>query len=216
MTKESCVDLLIEKENEVGIVVEVKVGADEDGLQIAKYVEWLKNTRTGKHQYVFHLVKNHNPAFDITDHGGEKHHTWQKLYGHLLQAKKQGLEPTDASLIEHLCNYLEVEGIVSAWTSKEILPYGPGLVARRAIRNLFEQVEKRLDDLKSDYTTKIVIPDEGWPRLEIGRTSWKSIFGDKGYLTRFTHSMRYKMFGIPSQMNFVLKSIFGIGGVIGI
>jgi hypothetical protein len=178
------VDLLIEKEGEESIVVEVKVEDGEDGEQIESYVKWLKSTKKGTHQYVFHLVKKHNPAFNITVYGGKKHHIWEELYGYF---KKQYFEPTDASLIEHFCNYLEVEGIVSTWNPKDILPYGPGLVANRALRNLFEQVEKRLDESQEAdwrYTTKIVMRDEEWPRLEIGRTSWKSIFGEKGYLNK--------------------------------
>lgn len=183
----SWVDLLIEKEDEESIVVEVKVKAKEDGAQIEKYADWLKTTRKGNCHYVFNLVKNHDPTFVIRDHGGEQHHTWQKLHKHLSGVKKD-LETTDASLIEHFCNYLEVEGIVSTWTPKEILPYGPGLVASRALRNLFEQVGNRFSELKMDYETKIVMPDEpdeGWPRLEVGRTtSWKTVFGEKGYLNK--------------------------------
>jgi hypothetical protein len=180
----SWVDLLIEKESEESIVVELKVKAKEDGAQIRKYAEWLKSTRKGNHHYVFNLVKNHDPAFVITDHGGTQHHIWWELYVHLSRGKKQALETTDASLIEHFCNYLEVEGIVSTWEPKEILPYRQGLVASRALRNLFEQVEKRLIELNMDYETKIVIPDEQPPRLEIGRTSWRSIFGENGYLNK--------------------------------
>src|SRR6267378_5580676 len=59
------VDLLIEKEGEVSIVVEVKVKDKERGDQIQKYWEWLHRTRKGNHHYVFNLVKTHDPLFDI-------------------------------------------------------------------------------------------------------------------------------------------------------
>ncbi|MBI5383456.1 MAG: PD-(D/E)XK nuclease family protein [Verrucomicrobia bacterium] len=179
----SWVDLLIEKDGEENIVVEVKVKDEERGDQIQKYRDWLEKTKKGNH-YVFNLVKQHEPAFDIKKHGGEQHHTWRELYDHLSRVKKQELETTDASLIEHFCNYLEVEGIVSTWKPNEILAYGPGLVARRAIVNLFEQVARRLDELGLDYETKIMMPETEWARLEIGRTSWKAIFGEKGYLNK--------------------------------
>ena len=48
----SWVDLLIEKECEVSIVVEVKVKAKESGDQIRKYWNWLNRTRKGNANYV--------------------------------------------------------------------------------------------------------------------------------------------------------------------
>ena len=185
-TDGSWVDLFIERENEESVVVEVKVKAKEYGPQIKKYVGWLNDEKKNNRRFVFHLVKGyHDLAFDITKYGGDKHYTWKKLYDHFSKIKKTELESTDANLIEHFCNYLEVEGIVSTWEPKTILDYRTGVAARRALRNLFEQVENRLLDSKMDFETKMVMRDESWPCLEIGRKSWKSIFGE-GYLNKIS------------------------------
>lgn len=180
----SWVDLLIENEGKESIVVESKVRAHEDGSQIEKYAEWLKNTRKGTCHYVFSLVKNHDPEFVITDYGGAQHHTWRELYDRFSRINKEEREATDASLMEHFCAFLELEGIVNTWESKEILQYGPGVKAKRALDSVFEQVETRLRELGQDYETKTMRPDREWPRLEVGRTSWKSIFGRQGYLNK--------------------------------
>lgn len=177
------VDLFLEREGEWAIVVEVKVKAPEDGQQIKQYTQWLDEIPERKN-YVFHLVKTHDRNFKIKDHGGEATRTWKELYDDLSRAKRDETGTTDASIAEHFCNYLEVEGIVSTWEPTQILAYGKGLVARRALQNLFEQVEARLKDLNLDYQTRIVMPpNEEWPRLEVGRTSWTVLLGNKGYLT---------------------------------
>jgi hypothetical protein len=89
------VDLLIEKESEVSIVVEVKVKADECGDQIRKYWDWLDRTKKGNANYVFSLVKNHNPKFDITEYKGKQHHTWRQLFDHLLQVGNHSQDCND-------------------------------------------------------------------------------------------------------------------------
>ncbi len=199
------VDLLIEKENEESIVVEVKVGCCEDSDQIRKYVKWLKTTK-GKY-YVFHLVQIHDPTFKITDYGGHGHHRWEELHKYLSRSKKPNPETTDERIAEQFCDYLELEGIVSPWNPKQILDYRPGLAASRALQGLFKQVDQRLKDLNLDYETKIIIDDEDLPRLEVGRTSWKSIFGQKGDLKRIhalyagTDKWKYT----PEQFNFEIK-----------
>src|SRR5206468_6352085 len=159
------------------IVLEVKVSALEDGEQIRKYRRWLKETKTGKH-YIFSLVQTPNPDFEIEKFGGDARHTWQELYAFLLAEFKKTLdEITEIRLVENLCNYLEVEQIVSNWQPKQIVDYGKGIIAQKALRTLFEQVEKKLLDLDQGYLTKIVMKDDEWPRLEIGMKSWSSAFG---------------------------------------
>jgi len=137
------VDLLIEQEGEWGIIVEVKVRAPEDGAQIRGYRDWLDEDKR-RNNYVFHLVKSPDRSFKITNYGGEGTRTWKELYDYLLRSRQVGPETTDANLIQHFCGYLEVEGIVSTWRPAEILEYGKGVVARRALNNLFEQVVDEL------------------------------------------------------------------------
>jgi hypothetical protein len=178
------VDLLIESQEKYTVVVEVKVSAHEDGEQIRKYRRWLQETRTGK-RLIFSLVQTPNRAFKIREFGGDGRRTWHELYTFLLREFKKTLNETaEINLLEKLCNYLEVERIVSTWQPKQIVDYGKGVRARTALRTLFEQVEERLLDLDQGYLTKIVMKEDEWPRLEIGMKSWSSIFGTKGYLNK--------------------------------
>jgi hypothetical protein len=178
------VDLLIESPEKYTIVVEVKVSAPEDGEQIRKYRRWLEETRTGK-RLIFSLVQTPNPAFKIREFGGNGRRTWHELYTFLLGEFKETLNETaEINLVKKLCNYLEVERIVSTWQPKQIVDYGKGVLARKALRTLFEQLEERFLDLDQGYLTKIFMKDDEWPRLEIGMKSWSPIFGTKGYLNK--------------------------------
>jgi hypothetical protein len=176
------VDLLLEVSGIRSIVVEVKVDAKEDGAQIKKYRNWLEKTKSGE-KYVFSLVKREG-EFDITTFGGDARRSWWDLYNWFRDRKKEFVEASELKMLENFCNYLEVVGIVSQWQPKQIVDYGRGIVAQRALRTLFEQVEEKLLDLDQDYLTKIVMKDNEWPRLEIGRKSWTPIFGTKGYLNK--------------------------------
>jgi hypothetical protein len=170
-SKGQWVDLLIEQEGEWSLVVEVKVKASEDGLQVESYLKWLRETRAGI-PHVFTLVKNHDPTFKVPHCAG--HHTWKKLYGRLSKAKN--LSATDARIAEHFCNYLELEGIVSTWEPNQILGYNDGIKAKRALDSLFQQVATKLEDLNQGYLTETNRNFE-WPALKVGRTSWRSTFG---------------------------------------
>ena len=177
------VDLLLEEPDECAIVVEVKVRAPEDGIQIKEYVQWLSSTKKGEH-YVFSLVQNPDGNFDIRKFGGKRRSTWRELTDLFKIIQTKHAETDAAVLAAHLCNYLEAEGIMSNWTPKEIAAYASGIKAKHAVETLFNQVATQLTDRDQDFTTRIVIKDDQWPRLEIGRTTWESIFGKLGYLNR--------------------------------
>lgn len=177
------VDLLLESAGIRNIVVEVKVDAKEDGNQIKKYRQWLDDTKKGEN-YVFSLVKREG-EFDIKSFGGYGRRTWRKLYEWFSSRKKEFVEASEIKILEQFCNYLEVERIVSIWQPKQIADYGKGVIARKALRTLFEQVGEKLSELnENEYLTEVVIRDDEWPRLEIGMKSWIPIFGSKGNLNK--------------------------------
>jgi hypothetical protein len=168
------VDLLIEKEGEWSIVIEVKVKAPEKGEQIKAYWEWLNQTRQGSY-HVFSLVKKHDPNFDIKAHNGTKHYTWRQLYDQLSKGKE--IPTTDATVMGYFCEYLELEGIVNTWHPSQILDFGRGVVASKAVVSLFRQVVTRLEETNEGFAPKIVISDPSGPRLDVGMKSWDAIFG---------------------------------------
>jgi hypothetical protein len=176
------VDLLLEQSGIRNIVVEVKVDEKEDGAQIRKYRDWLDKTRSGE-KYVFSLVKREG-EFDITAFGGDGRGTWWDLYKWFGDRKQEFVEESEIKILGDFHNYLEVEGIVSDWQPKQIVDYGKGIVAQKALRTVFERVEEKLLDLDQGYLTKIFFRDDEWPRLEIGMESWTPIFGSTGYLNK--------------------------------
>ena len=130
------VDLLLERPGEETLVVEVKVGAPEGGPQIARYRKWLDDQPAAARKAVYSLVRYHDPQFRIEDHGGTACRRWRGLYDHLQNRLPDYTDTAEERLIQHLCHYLEAEQIVSTWNPKQILDYGPGVVAKRALRNL--------------------------------------------------------------------------------
>lgn len=179
------VDLLIEIPEKYTVVVEVKVSAPEYGEQIRKYRRWLEETRTGKKHFIFSLVQTPKQAFKIREFRGDGRRTWHELYTFLSgEFKKTLTETTEINLVEKLCNYLEVEKIVINWDPKEIQAYGKGVLARKALQILFEQVAEELRNKSSQYDIKIEIDGDPWPYLQIGHREWSSIFGRKGSLQK--------------------------------
>ena len=77
---------------------------------------------------------------------------------------------------------------MSTWRPSEILAYGPGVVAGKALTNLFEQVATKLQESEtgSDYDTKLIMKGtgDGRPCLEVGLKSWARIFGADSVLRR--------------------------------
>jgi hypothetical protein len=177
------VDLLLEAPGIRNIVVEVKVEAKEDGSQIQKYRDWVDQTKEGE-KYVFSLVKRPSD-FKIAAFGGDARRTWGKLYEWLRNRKKKLVEDSELRIVDQLCDYLGTEGIVINWQPRQIVNYGNGVFARKALRALFDQLGEQFENLDTQYVTKPVTDHENeWPRLEIGMKPWSAIFGAKGYLNK--------------------------------
>jgi hypothetical protein len=82
----------------------------------------------------------------------------------------------ETNLIENFCKYLESEGIVSTYETKDLLCYGAGMKARKAITTIFDQVDVQLREDGFTSTSREG-KDAEWPRLMIGHPEWRKIFG---------------------------------------
>ncbi len=169
------VDLLIEHAGVCSIIVEVKVNAPEDGNQIKAYRGWLERNRTG-HRHVFWLVQRQNSALQIEQFGGKRRCIWVDLYRWLLKDNEE--RPNiERALVQHFCAYLEAESIVNIWTPTDLLGYNGGTPAIETLAKVFKQLETRLLDYDEDHIIGTNLKNEPWPRLEVGRKSWLTIFG---------------------------------------
>ena len=180
------VDLVLEQPGVINIVVETKVHAREDGAQIRDYREWLHETKTGRN-FVFSLVQTPDPNFNIQKFGGDGRLTWRALYDFMAgSGKKRLTEASEITILEHLLNYMEAGGIVSNWTPQQIIDYGRGVLAKKALTNLFERVQENLVARQPCPFLQpvVVVRDDQWPRLEIGVKAWDTIFGKHGYLNK--------------------------------
>jgi hypothetical protein len=177
------VDLLLEVPGKYNAVIEIKVGAPEDAEQIKRYRRWLEDTKEGT-KYVFSLVRTPNAELHIEACGGNGRRKWRDLYDFFSRQKKGFVEESEKKIIDCFCNYLEAEGIVSTWTPAQIVDYGKGVIARKALQTLFERVEERLLAQNTPYLATMQMPERQWPRLEVGMKSWTAIFGAKGYLQK--------------------------------
>jgi hypothetical protein len=180
------IDLILESPGRVNIVIEVKVRAKEDGSQVREYRNWLEETKTGK-KFIFTLVKNADPNFDVRKFGGDDRRTWRELYDFFRpEAEKRLTETTERAIVDHFLGYMEAEGIVTTWTADQILNYGPGVLAEQALTALFRRVREALLAREAcPFVEPVILFRQGeWPRLEIGMKSWKEIFGTAGYLNK--------------------------------
>ena len=177
------VDLVIEEEAGLIVALEVKVGAPELAKQIRDYRKWL-DQHTGRETHLFSLVKSPDPSFHIKQHGGHGRRTWKDLYDTFSANKKRYADTLDANLIEHFCNYLEAEQIVSTWNPSQIPHFGVGVTASNALHSAFQQLETKLIDSNPDFEPKIVFKENEWPRLEVGMKSWQRVFGTTTDLKR--------------------------------
>ena len=174
------IDLLLEQPGKFLLAVEVKVRSQENcdhhRDQLGKYSGWL-GAQKGLEGYLFTLVRNPDSAFDPKEYGACARRSWWELYKHLQKTMGHNdLSDVESTLIRNLCEYLESEGIVTTYETRNLLSYSDGLKAQKAVKAIFNQVSSRLevDGFKSVFvdTTK-----ETWPRLEIGHPNWESIFG---------------------------------------
>ena len=176
-------DIFIENPGICSIVVEVKVGAPENGPQIREYRDWLSRTKSGE-CYVFSLVQRPNPSFQIQQFGGECRITWLELYACFSERKRQNAHPVEGNLIEHFGRYLEAESIVSFWKPGLSLATQEAEDKHNALEAAFEQVSAQLRDNDENCETKINIKNEPWPRLEVSKKGWDAIFGSVGSLRK--------------------------------
>jgi hypothetical protein len=172
------VDLLLQEEERWCLVVEVKVDAPESGSQIAAYRQWLDGRAERKNTFVVSLVRVPDSRFSIQSHGGFARRTWRELYEYYSGRIRDYRGTIEETLIQHLCDYLEAERIVSTWKPTDLPNFGPGMVAKHALNLVFEQVETSLRNSNPSITSKIVFKDGEWPRLEVGLSSWNKIFGE--------------------------------------
>ena len=172
-----------ENEDRCCIAVEVKVEDQLTEKQASKYSRWLLKEKQGQ-RYLFSLEKEQHRSFEIqTAAIPGRRRKWRELYDWFRAREKEYEGTTEAILIASFCAYLEDEGIVSTWKPSHILDYGPGLRAKDALGHCFARVADALKGMDKSLETQQRIGVNEWPRLEVGRTDWVSIFGS-GYLGR--------------------------------
>jgi hypothetical protein len=174
------IDLILELQGAFTVVVEVKVKAPENCQhhrnQLTAYRMWLdSNNKSGG--YLFTLVRNPDSTFHPQECGANARRSWWDLYKYFQKLLRLGdLSDVEISLIENLCEYLESEGIVSIYQTKDLLSYADGLKAQKAITAIFNQVASRLqaDKFESEFVEG---KKDSWPSLRIQHPDWLKIFG---------------------------------------
>lgn len=171
------IDLVLREDDKVLMAVEVKVKAPENcdhhRQQLQSYRKWLSNQKSGQ---LFTLVRNKDEAFRPEQYGA-KRKTWRDLDKHLRSlVNLDTLSNTDKNLISQFCDYLESEGIVTTYKPSDLLSYGAGIKAQKAVTGIFSQVSSQLEAIGFDAK-----PVEGhvdrWPELRIQHPEWKRVFG---------------------------------------
>ena len=175
------VDLLIRKSGDYVLVVEVKVGDQEDERhrrQLENYQKWLNDQKSEKEKRLFTLIRDPDPEFKMP---GVNRHRWQDLYEHFKMAlENKDWNPTERSLLDNLFAYLEMEEIVHTYKITDLHYYSNGLKAQRAIRGIFDRVGRRLKQIDTEFDTDPCPTDdkkERWPQLKIKHAAWDKIFG---------------------------------------
>jgi hypothetical protein len=176
------VDLVLRKPNVFTIAIEVKVkspeNCDHHRNQLKNYGTWLKNEAVVDTR-LFTLVRDPDKNFCPEDYRA-KRHCWRdlfKFFRDLEKSKENQLTDVESNLISNFCEYLESEGIVSTYETKDLLSYSAGLKARKAIIGIFNQVASRLE---TDAFKSLLVDGkkDSWPRLSIKHPDWKKIFGE--------------------------------------
>ncbi len=175
------IDMLLQQQDKFLVAVEVKIkspeNCDHHRDQLKTYRNWLdaKNKSQG---YLFTLVRSRDKAFNPQNYGANRRLTWRELYNHFQQSlnKPSTLSETEVNLIKNLCEYLESEGIVITFDTKDLFHYADGFKARDAINGIFQQVASKLEE--NGFETRA---NEGnknrLPELKISHIRWKHIFG---------------------------------------
>jgi PD-(D/E)XK nuclease superfamily len=173
------IDLVLRQPKNFVIAVEVKVKSREDGDQLLKYRKWLD--RQTEEPFLFTLVRNEDTAFHPAEYGASHprpRRTWwalHKTFKQILGANN--LPDVESSLINNFCDYLEKEGIVSTYETKDLLSYAAGVKARNAVNGIFTQIGSRLQP--EGFETSLTEGRSGqWPQLRIQHPRWNKIFGN--------------------------------------
>jgi len=172
------IDLVALQTGKFVLAVEVKVRAPENSnhhrQQLQDYRNWL-NEQNGPNKYLFTLVRNEDSSFRPEEYGAHGRRTWWGLY-RCLQTIRDGSE-VESALLESLCGYLESEAIVSTYEINDLLSYGPGVKARKAVTGIFNQIASRLES-DGFATSSTEDRKDYWPQLRIQHSRWKEIFGN--------------------------------------
>ena len=171
------IDLVLRQERDFAIAVEVKVSAPENCFhrdQLAKYRKWL-NKENQNHGYLFTLVKNPDSLFKPKEFEVDDRRSWRELYNHFhSKCTQQNLSEVEDNLLINFIKYLESEGIVSNYETKDLLCYGKGIKAQNGTVAILNQVSDRL---RSDGFSSVLDAKSDWPLLKIEHPDWKDIFG---------------------------------------
>jgi hypothetical protein len=175
------IDLVLQQPGKFVVAIEVKVKSAENcshhRQQLQNYKRWLGKESNG---FLFTLVRDKDKSFSPEKHGANGRYTWRDLYVRFQQILKAGVwSDAEVSLIENFCDYLESEGIVTNYETKDLLNYAAGIKARKAVNGIFAQVAERLKKTDEKYETHIDDDRKGrWPQLKIRHPDWKKIFGE--------------------------------------
>ncbi|MEW6307157.1 MAG: hypothetical protein AB1705_27150, partial [Verrucomicrobiota bacterium] len=171
------IDLVLDVDG-YAAVVEIKVDAKEmdphHDRQLKAYQEWIKQERGGKGA-LFTLVRDPNRDFRPEDYGATRCR-WSDLHEEFKALAKQHANATDGQLLDHLCNYLEIEGIVDIMDYKKLTDYGKGWAAEKVLASLFRKTKERLK--LSDRESELYDPKGVSPSFQFGRDEWKKSFGN--------------------------------------
>ena len=123
------------------------------------------------------MVRNPDDAFRPEQYGADGRRSWSELFKNFQKHVKEGnLSEVEVNLVKNLCEYLESEGIVSTYETKDLLRYSDGLKAKKAVAGIFNQIRSRL---KPDGFESVLDEErkDCWPQLKIEHPDWKKIFG---------------------------------------
>jgi hypothetical protein len=174
------IDLLLQQQDKFVVGIEVKVKSPENCphhcKQLQNYRKWLDN-KNESNRYLFTLVRNKDNTFSPQQYGANERHTWRGLHNYFQQMlKADTLLDVEISLIRNFCEYLESEGIVTTYDTKDLLNYAAGVKARKAINGVFNQVASQLEE--SGFEVRSVEDrKDAWPQLKIRHPRWEKIFG---------------------------------------
>jgi hypothetical protein len=174
------VDLVLRRQGEFVIAVEIKVrspeNCDHHRNQLRAYRKWLDEQEEPQRR-LFTLVRNPDNTFRPDDHGASGRRTWAGLHKCLKALLNEtDLPESESNLINSICDYLESEAIVSVYKIEDLLRYEDGLRARKAVTAIFSQISSQLE-IAGFKTDSIEDRKDFWPQLRIQHPRWERLFG---------------------------------------